>query len=300
MEQLKSIYSLYDMVCEAPAGGGVELVEMPAFFDEKKGIEADYAHVHNFYEIVWFKTGGGVHYVDFNEYPVLPNTIFFISPGQVHTFDKKHDHCGYVMKVCADLLNDTIGEDVAYLQYDLFNADSVPFHCITHDDAAHLDLIINALRDESQQRGRLGHKEYLRSLIRLLIIRIERGRSGMEAQALNHTKPSHRTFLAFRREVERNFRQLHTVKEYASLLGVSTKTLTNYVAECSPLSPLEIINGRIVLEAKRMLRYSDFMVKEIGYNLGFDDASYFVKFFKRRTGMLPADFRTEYIKEGAR
>ena len=285
------------MVCEAPAGGGVELVEMPGFFEEKKGVEADYAHVHNFYEIVWFKTGGGMHYVDFNEYPVQPNTIFFISPGQVHTFDGKHDHKGYVMKECADLVGDTIGDDVAYLQYDLFNADSVPFHCITPEDAARLDIIIEALQHESRQRGSLGHKDYLRSLLRLLIIRIERGRSAQDSQPLNHTKPSHRTFLAFRREVERNYRTLHTVKDYASLLGVSTKTLTNYVAECSPMSPLEIINERIALEAKRMLRYSDFMVKEIGYNLGFDDASYFVKFFKRRTGMLPADFRDEYLKD---
>lgn len=297
MEHLKKIYCNYEMVCEAPSGGGVEIVPMPGFFEEKKGVEADYAHIHNFYEIVWFKEGDGVHYVDFNEYPVTPGAIFFISPGQVHTFDRLHNQHGYVMKICEDLLNSLSGEDIAYLKYNVFNADTVPYYHISEADAAKLDLIVQALSDESHQGGSIGHKDYLRSLVRMLIIRIERSNDDKEHQMLNITKTSHKTFLAFRQLVEENYRTLHTVKDYAQQLLVSTKTLTNYVAECSPRSPLEIINNRIIVEAKRQLRYSDLMVKEIAYGLGFDDPSYFVKFFKRQTGLLPADFRKKYMDD---
>ena len=75
------------------------------------------------------------------------------------------------------------------------------------------------------------------------------------------------------------------------LLNVSTKTLTLYVNECSNNSPLELINNRIVLEAKRLLRYSILSVKEIAFRLGFEDPSYFGKFFKRLVRQSPADYR---------
>ena len=56
-------------------------------------------------------------------------------------------------------------------------------------------------------------------------------------------------------------------------------------------SPLIFINNRIILEAKRLVLYSDLMIKEIAYMLGYDDPSYFVKHFKRHTGYLPSEFR---------
>ena len=102
---------------------------------------------------------------------------------------------------------------------------------------------------------------------------------------------ANRTFVRFRQCLEHNYKELHTVKEYAVLLNVSGKTLTNYVIESTQTTPLKIINERIILEAKRQLRHSSLKVKEIGYQLGFEDPSYFVKFFKRQTGFLPADFR---------
>lgn len=295
MEQLSQIYCRYNMVCEAPSGGGVEIVEMPAFFTEKKGIEADYAHIHNFYEIVWFKKGGGKHYVDFTEYPIEDNTIFFLSPGQVHNFDDSHCQTGYVMKICGDLLSEATGEDMTFLKYNIFGADSLPYHQIDEEDALKLDNIIKNMSEEIGESGCIGHKDYLRSLVKMLIIRIERGCRTQENRVLSLSKTSHKTFLMFRQELEKNYRTLHSVKDYAQLLGISTKTLTNYVNECSPLKPLEIINSRVIIEAKRMLRYSNLLIKEIGYKLGFEDPSYFVKFFKRETGMLPIDFRENYI-----
>ena len=74
-------------------------------------------------------------------------------------------------------------------------------------------------------------------------------------------------------------------------MNISTKTLTNSIVESSRSTPLKLINERIILEAKRYLLYSSLKVKEISYLLGFEDPSYFVKFFKRNTGSLPIEFR---------
>ena len=98
----------------------------------------------------------------------------------------------------------------------------------------------------------------------------------------------------FRKLVEENYAREHTVKDYARRMNVTTKTLTLYVKECSSSTPLELINSRIILEAKRLLRYSVLSVKEIAFRLGFDDPSYFVKFFKRNVKQSPADFRESF------
>lgn len=292
MENLRKIYCRYDMVCEAPTGGGVEIVPMPHFFTTKPIIETQQSHVHNFYELVWFTEGEGVHTVDFSEYPVAPGTLFFIAPGQVHNFDEHYEgQSGYVIKICADLMGETCGDDLDILRYRLFDTDTVPYHRIDASATARLESIVAQLREENRLVGAVGHKDYLRALVRMLIISIERACEGCSAEPAQRSSAAQTTFIAFRRLIDQHHRRLHSVKEYASMLGVSPKTLTNHVAECSPHSPLEIINARLVLEAKRMLRYGTMMVKEIAFELGFEDPSYFVKFFKRHTGQLPADFR---------
>lgn len=84
--------------------------------------------------------------------------------------------------------------------------------------------------------------------------------------------------------------------DYAGKLNVSAKTLTNCVKGISQQTPLEIINERLILEAKRLLVYSDKTVNQIGFELGFDDPSYFVKFFKRQIKRSPGEFRSARIK----
>jgi len=292
MEQLKKTFCRYDMVCDNPSGVGIELCRMPSFFNDKPTIETDKMHVHGFYEIVWFEEGEGVHYVDFNEYPVTSGTVFFISPGQMHAFDGRHDQKGVVLKICSDLLSDASNSDSIYLRYNVFNAfDHLPYRIVSKDSSKKLADIVRAIEDELAISNSIGHKEYLQSLIKLFLIRVQRCSSVEGNTILNPVRTSHKTFLTFRQLIEENYKTLHTVKDYASLLGITTKTLTQYVNDCSSFSPLEIINNRIILEAKRLLRYSNLMVKEIGFRLGFEDPSYFVKFFKRQVGQSPADYR---------
>lgn len=292
MENLRKIYCRYDMVCEAPSGGGVEIVPMPQFFTLKPVVETQQSHVHNFYELVWFTEGEGVHTVDFCDYPVEAGTLFFVAPGQVHNFDAHYEgQRGYVINICTDLMGETCGEELDFLRYRLFDADTVPFRRINAEAAVRLESVVAQLREENGLADAVGHKAYLRSLVRMLVINVERACEDNCSEVAQRSSVAQQTFVAFRRLIDQHYRRLHSVKEYASMLGMSPKTLTNHVAECSPHSPLEIINARLVLEAKRMLRYGTMMVKEIAFELGFDDPSYFVKFFKRNTGQLPADFR---------
>lgn len=91
--------------------------------------------------------------------------------------------------------------------------------------------------------------------------------------------------------VEQHFKTKHSVQEYADLLNKSVKTLANTFSKVSDKSPLQIIHERKVLEAKRMLRYTDKPIKEIAYELGFEDIQSFSRFFKKMENSSPTDFK---------
>lgn len=91
--------------------------------------------------------------------------------------------------------------------------------------------------------------------------------------------------------VENHFRKQHQVKFYAGKLYKSPKTLSNVFALYNHKSPVQVIQERILTEAKRLLLYTEKTSKEIAYELGFEDAGHFSKFFKKHSGYAPTDFK---------
>ncbi len=94
--------------------------------------------------------------------------------------------------------------------------------------------------------------------------------------------------------VEMHFREKHQVADYADLLFKSPKTISNAFSKLGEKSPLSYIHDRITLEARRLLGYTDKSVKEIGYELGFEDIQSFSRFFKKNDGCSPSDYRENF------
>ena len=92
--------------------------------------------------------------------------------------------------------------------------------------------------------------------------------------------------------VEQHFKEKFSVAEYSDLMNKSPKTLSNIFKKLGSKSPLQYIKDRRMLEAKRLLSYTDIPVSEIGYQLGFSDIQSFSRFFKREEGVSPKDFRS--------
>lgn len=97
--------------------------------------------------------------------------------------------------------------------------------------------------------------------------------------------------------VEQHFRIRHRVSDYASLLNKSPKTLSNIFNKQTSKTPLQFIQERRLLEAKRLLGYSDYQIQEIAYEIGFEDSHSFSRFFKNKVGLSPLSFRGN-IKKG--
>jgi AraC-like DNA-binding protein len=101
----------------------------------------------------------------------------------------------------------------------------------------------------------------------------------------------------FNFHVETNFRKQHKVQFYADLMNKSPKTLSNIFSLYNYNSPMSIIHDRVISEAKRLLFYSDKSAKEIAFELGFDDAAHFSRFFKNATNQNTSSFRKSVIME---
>ena len=112
--------------------------------------------------------------------------------------------------------------------------------------------------------------------------------------------PTRETYVWFIDHIEEHFRSWHKVSQYADRLGYSTHTLNRLARQHSGLSAKELIDERVVLEAKRQLCHVDASVSEIAEQLGFDDASNFSSYFLRQTQLTPGTFRIQSRSPGTR
>ncbi len=260
------------------------------YLNRNKG-HADKPHVHSFYQIIWFSHGKGKHFVDFNEYTIVKNSLFFIPKGQIHYFDKNR-YEGYIIHFNEEFLADDINDIHVFLKYTIFNSfENEPFFRIPHSNTSDFLNLLSQMQREMDIPEGFAHKDYLKHLLNLFLILVQRLGKRNNCKSLSMNNHHHVVYVRFRQLLETHYEKVHTVAGYAGLLNVSTKTLTNYTKEISHQTPLDIINERLVLEAKRLLSHSGLNINEIGFQLGFDDPSYFIKFFKRHTKKSPGEFR---------
>ncbi len=99
---------------------------------------------------------------------------------------------------------------------------------------------------------------------------------------------------SFSQLVEWHYTRYHSVADYAQLLHMTPKALNKRITRDGQPSPNELIKNRIILEAKRLLVHTSLSVKEIGYKLGYDDVSYFIRLFTAQAGRSPQNFRLQY------
>ena len=251
-------------------------------------------HCHNFYCIFWFYSGEGTHIVDFKEYEVGQETVFFLSPKHLHTFRHLKDINGIGIIFTEDLLLHLDTELLNCIKAKLFYPIHGVSHCTLQENAKRkIERYAKLLQEESESNTKDTSLKYnfLASALSLFLIDIIRLGDWEETDKLDVNSDPHRTYWLFVDLVEKNFAQHHSVKFYTEALRISQTTLAAHTQQYAKTSPLKLINDRIILEAKRMIRYSDLRIKEIAFDLGFKDDSYFIKLFKRNVGMSPVEFR---------
>lgn len=170
-----------------------------------------------------------------------------------------------------------------------FGSSNLPIIHLSEKDIDILGTVWKMLCIEMESRDNLQLEMLQMMLKRILILctrvyKNQHNYESVEPQKVNIIK-------SFNFLVEQHFREKHTVSEYADLLNKSPKTLANLFKKISDKTPLELIRNRRMLEARRLLSYTQEAISDIGYQIGFNDIQSFSRFFKKNEGLSPSDFR---------
>lgn len=159
------------------------------------------------------------------------------------------------------------------------------------EEVRKFDLLTQVFLDEFENRDNI-QGEMLRMLLKRLIIKLTRLRKH-QSDASQMKSEDIDIIRQFNLLVEKNFRTMHQVQEYAGLMHRSPKTLSNVFSAYKNSTPLQVIHDRRLLEAQRLLLFSDKAIKEIAYDLGFDEVSHFSRFFRKHRHCTPGAFRNQ-------
>ena len=243
------------------------------------------------YSIYWIKDGKGTYNIDFESYSFNGNVLFFLSPGQVFTVDSEKIKEAYKLTFVRDFYCIQIHDEEVACNGVLFNnVYETPFVKPCESDTKKLSFILESLMDEFN-RNETAQYDMLQSYLKQFIIHSVRIKKEH-----HHVKVDEETklFKDFSLLVNKNFKSLHSVTDYANRLGISPKSLTKHFQKIGSQTPSDFIKNRIILEAKRQLIYTDDSVKQIAYDLGFNDSAYFTRFFKKAILKSPLQFKKDY------
>lgn len=174
-----------------------------------------------------------------------------------------------------------------------FGAQASPIITLSDTEITSFSTLHQVFLEEFTTRDNI-QGEMLGMLLKRLIIKITRiAKEQIIPKELNDSQID--IIRKFNVLVDINYKDKKQVNEYAELLFKSPKTLSNLFAKYNQKSPIQVIHERIILEAKKLLLYTDKNVKEVAYELGFDDATPFHKLFKKVTHSTPQDFKKQKL-----
>ncbi|HEY8958780.1 AraC family transcriptional regulator [Chitinophaga sp.] len=286
----KALIPTYD-ICSLAMGKPASEDILVARFSEYLAAHRDihFPHRHSFYHLAFFTAGSGSHTIDFEKFPVKPGQLYFMIPGQVHSWFFSGGIEGYVMNVSAGFFNAFL-QDADYVERFPFFSGVSAEGVVQLPKAA---IPVVTAQFEAMLKEIKGEQPYSQDMLRLHVLGMFIEVSRASRQGAARQEPPHNYVLLrnFRKLVEQHYMQLRLPKEYASLLYVTPNYLNAFCRHMLGKSAGEIIRDRVLLEAKRLLINADMSIATIAYQLNFADNSYFTKFFKKYAGTTPEEFR---------
>ncbi len=250
-------------------------------------------HRAQFYHIIWIEKGEGTHFVDFNPIDIEDNSIIFISQNSINTFDINGHYEGKAI-LFTDGFFCKNKEDIQYLHSSVLFSDLYDIGILKVDPhLSDLSAIFNSMQTEFLRKSDTAQFQILHNLLHVFLLKAER---EMKKQGFEELKPSvHLDYLLlFKDQLEQNFRNEKSVKKYAVELSISEKQLHKATTTLLDKTPKQLIDERVLLEAKRLLVHSNQSIKELAYELGYDEPTNFIKYFRKHTDFTPSEFREQY------
>jgi len=251
-------------------------------------------HKHDFYIVLLVTQGKGKHTIDFNTYPVKAGSVFFLSPGQVHSWELSQDSEGHILFYSRAFYVEYFSAKKLWA-YPFFNTSrNPPFLQLSTKCTSAILHGFKAVKDAYEQDFCMKNdliRNYTDSLLILL------HQSYFQLTTKEHiSSPDQSNLQQLEQLIELHFTEHQPVAFYADKLHLSQRQLNDFCKKNLDSPFTEIIRQRLVLEAKRLLTHSKLTIGELAPKLGFMDHSYFIRFFRKKTGMTPDQFRKRLLK----
>lgn len=245
-------------------------------------------HRHDFFFVLAVANGRGEHVIDFIPYKVEGQCVFIMRPGQVHTLTLKAGTTGYLMEFDMEFYRvNERGPKNLLRRATTTNLCEVPRPAFNRLYA----ILENIFQEYTEQRD--DYDEVIRAQLDVFFIEFVRNRRTSEKASPKSSYEQER-LEEFLQLVEANVASKKQVSEYADMLNVSPYQLSSITKTILGKTPLDLINEFVILESKRYLLATSEQVNQIAWRLGYEDPSYFIRFFKKHTGSSPDAFRLNF------
>jgi YesN/AraC family two-component response regulator len=252
----------------------------------------DHLQRNNYYSLIWVKEGTGKLKTDFSEYSFGPNSLFSFTPYQPFMF-----------------LSTLIKGIAIYFHSDFFcihkhetevtcngiifnNVYQMPFVRVDEVLQTTLNKLIEQIKSEMQNPG-LAQYELLISYMKIFLISASRSKIEQLPEDIKSKKGNKEPVILqhLKDSIEKDFKSKHTPNDYAVSLNISPNALAKITKKHFNKTLTNLIAERIIIEAKRELYLTNKSVKQIAFELGYDDEYYFSRFFKKNTDISPQVYR---------
>lgn len=243
-------------------------------------------HRHNFFFILLLQKGDGIHEIDFTPHPVTNKSVFLLRPGQVHQLQLKAGAEGYLMEFDTAFYNPSNKLSAHRLR----KASSKNFCDFEASRFEKLHYLLDNIFEEYTIKQE-GYQDAIRSGLEIFFIEYVRQSDNPASTGASGNAYTQERFEEFTELLEKNVSNQKQVAFYTNTMNLSSYQLNEITKTTVGKTASAMIDEYILLEAKRYLLATPNQVKEIADHLGYEDPSYFIRFFKKHTGLSPDAFR---------
>lgn len=253
----------------------------------------DHVQRLNYYSLIWIKIGNGSVKADFSEYSFTPNSLFSFSPYQPFMFLTDQQIEGVAINFHPDFFCIHKHHQEVACNGVLFNNIYQPPFVFVDENAGHnFEIVLEQIKAEMQNPA-LAQYELLVSFLKIFLITASRLKTLQQKDIQVDGTENKEPFILqnLKNYIELHFKTKHSASDYADLLNISHKALAKTVKVHFNKTLTDLISERIIIEAKRELYLTNKAVKEIAFELGYDDEHYFSRFFKNNADISPQVYR---------
>lgn len=246
-------------------------------------------HRHEYYFILAIETGSGNHKIDFVNYNIDNYSVFTLRPGQVHQLELSADSTGFLMEFTPNFYHPKDANSIQLLN-------KVSSKNLCNLDKGKLKKLYAVLADILSEYNdkQEGYQEVIKANLGIFFIELLRHRQNTAEASATATTYGQEQLDRLIQLIEKNLSTDKKVPYYADLLNLSSYQLNSITKSLLGKTCSDIINEQIILEARRYLLATSNQITQIAYHLGYEDVSYFIRFFKKQTGYTPDAFRLAF------